>query len=98
MTDLRELPGYVEVWNSRNERVSDREACAFIWDIGPGGAAFQIVTRHDLALHSSTQPQGWALVITDNEGRLLAAHAIAGRRVNGVALHIEGRQSAPAGS
>jgi hypothetical protein len=88
MAGFVEVPGFVEVWNAQNERISSREPCRFAWRIEPNGSEFRILTSHDLALNSSIPGEGWALVITDNEGRLLAAQALVGRPVGGAVLHI----------
>ncbi len=90
MTDLGpELSGFVEVWNAQNEPVSVREPCRFMWQIGQGGFDVRFRTSHDLALNTPGRPEGWAIVIMDNEGRLLAAHALVGRPVDGAFLHVD---------
>ena len=84
-----ELPGFVEVWNAQNERVSVREPCRFAWRIVQGSFEVRFLTSHDLALNSPGQRDGWAIVITDDEGRLLTAQALVGRPVDGAFLHVD---------
>jgi len=71
-----EAPGYLEIWDIRNERVGDRHPCRYAWRVDGVSAAFRILAPQSIELAGLGEAA--TVVVTDENGRVFWAHPVIG--------------------
>lgn len=81
------VTGYVGLVDERHNLITELEPCRYEWDVGDG-FTIRLRSQHDVEIPSGKA--AWAVLVTDEEKKLVCAYAIVARPVEGYCtMHID---------